>query len=330
MRCIAAWDETHDVRSFLLAPEDGGRIAFAAGQFITIRVPGPDGDPVERCYTLSSSAAGERAVSITVKKKPGGVLSGHLHAALTPGTVIEAFGPSGVFSPPAADVPYALISGGSGITPMLSAVRTAADIGLDLDAVFLHAARSPKDVIAADDLARLARRMPRLRVVPVVEAAGEGWAGETGRINADLLARVVPDLAARTVMCCGPEPFMVAMRALTADLGVPDSRYHQESFDFGDVDVEVPAEGTLYRITFAKSGKHFDCPESLTILQAARLAGVPMASSCAKGVCGTCKCMKTSGSVDMNHGGGIRDREVARGLILPCSSRPLSDIVLDR
>ena len=102
------------------------------------------------------------------------------------------------------------------------------------------------------------------------------------------------------------------------------------SADALEVEVEVPADGPLHRITFAKSGKTFDCPENLTILQAARLAGVPMPSSCAKGVCGTCKCMKTSGSVDMNHGGGIRDREVARGFILPCSSRPLSDIVLDR
>ena len=126
MRCLAAWNETHDVRSFLFAPEDGGRIAFTAGQFITIRIPGPDGEPVERCYTLSSSAAGDRTITITVKKKPGGVLSGHLHETVTPGTIVEAFGPSGIFSPPALDAPYLFLSGGSGVTPMLSAVRTAA------------------------------------------------------------------------------------------------------------------------------------------------------------------------------------------------------------
>ena len=330
MRCLAAWNETHDVRSFLFAPEDGGRIAFTAGQFITIRIPGPDGEPVERCYTLSSSAAGDRTITITVKRKPGGVLSGHLHETVTPGTIVEAFGPSGIFSPPALDAPYLFLSGGSGVTPMLSAVRTAADLGLDLDGVFLHAARSPADIIALDDLTRLARRLPKLRVIPIVETAGDGWSGECGRITPQVLTRLVPDIAERTVMCCGPAPFMAIMRATCGELGVPEGRYLEESFDFGDVDVEVPADGRLFRITFAKSGKVFDCPESLTILQAAKLAGVPMASSCAKGICGTCKCMKTSGSVDMNHGGGIRDREVARGFILPCSSRPQSDIVLDR
>lgn len=330
MRCLAAWNETHDVRSFLLAPEDGGRIFSTAGQFMTIRMPGPDGEPVERCYTISSSAASERTVTITVKRKPGGLFSGHLHTALTPGTVIEAFGPSGIFTPPRTDVPYVLMSGGSGITPMLSVVRTAADLGLDLDAVFLHAARSPSDIIAADDLARLARRLPRLRVIPIVEQADDAWSGECGRLSAEALARLVPDIAERTVMCCGPEKFMEIMHEAALGLGVAEENYLYESFDFGEVDVEVPAEGALYRIHFAKSGKSFDCPESLTILQAAKLAGVPMPSSCSKGICGTCKCLKKEGSVTMHHGGGIRDREVARGFILPCSSRPQSDIVLDR
>ncbi|WP_226576884.1 hybrid-cluster NAD(P)-dependent oxidoreductase [Acuticoccus sediminis] len=330
MRCLAAWDETHDVRSFLLAPEDGGRIAYSPGQFITIRVPGPDGELVERCYTLSSSAAGERTATITVKRKEGGVLSGHLHATLTPGTVIEAFGPSGQFGPTKADDKYLLLSAGSGVTPMLSMVRTAVDLGIDLDAVFIHAARTESDIIAAHDLAALARRLPHLRIVTVASRANGAWDGERGRIDAHALARLVPDLAQRTVLCCGPEGFMKAMHEAALALGVPDSRYLEESFDFGEVDVDVPADGRLFRITFAKSGKSFDCPGNLTILQAAKLAGIPMASSCAKGVCGTCKCLKTSGSVDMNHGGGIRDREVARGFILPCSSRPQTDIVLDR
>ncbi|UOM34991.1 hybrid-cluster NAD(P)-dependent oxidoreductase [Acuticoccus sp. I52.16.1] len=330
MRCLAAWDETHDVRSFLLAPEDGGRIAYSPGQFITLRVPGPDGEPVERCYTLSSSAAGERTATITVKKKPGGVLSGHLHATLTPGTSIEVFGPSGQFGPAAVDEKYLLLSAGSGVTPMLSVIRTAADLGIDLDATFLHAARTEHDLIARDDLAAFARRLPRLRLLTVASRANGTWAGERGRLDTGVLGRLVSDLASRTVLCCGPEGFMAAMREACLALGVAPNRYFEESFDFGEVEVEVPADGPLHRITFAKSGKTFDCPENLTILQAARLAGVPMPSSCAKGVCGTCKCMKTSGSVDMNHGGGIRDREVARGFILPCSSRPLSDIVLDR
>lgn len=330
MRCLAAWDETHDVRSFLLAPEDGGRIAYTPGQFITMRVPGPDGEPVERCYTLSSSAAGERTATITVKKKPGGVLSGHLHETLIPGAVIEAFGPSGQFGPMGRDEKYLLLSAGSGVTPMLSVVRTAADLGIDLDAVFIHAAKTADDIIAQQDLAALSRRLPRLRTVTVASRANGSWDGERGRLDASALGRLVSDLASRTVLCCGPEGFMTGMRQACLALGVPEKRYLEESFDFGEVDVEVPADGPLHRITFAKSGRAFDCPENLTILQAAKLAGIPMPSSCAKGVCGTCKCMKTAGSVNMHHGGGIRDREVARGFILPCSSRPQTDIVLDR
>src|SRR5690606_5907300 len=76
--CRAAWDETRDVRTFILAPAGGGRIAFAAGQFLTLRAR-IDGAVVERCYTISSSAAVGETVAITVKRKPGGRLSGHLH-----------------------------------------------------------------------------------------------------------------------------------------------------------------------------------------------------------------------------------------------------------
>lgn len=329
LRCLAAWNETHDVRSFLLAPEDGGRFAFMPGQFITIRVT--DGDEVlERCYTLSSSAIGERTITITVKRKEGGRVSGLLHDTLKVGDIVEAFGPSGRFGPNRPDEKYLLLSAGSGVTPMLSVVRTAVDLGIDLDAAFIHSARTPSDVIAHADLIALAMRLPGLRLVPIATRANGDWNGEHGRLDADKLHRMVPDVAERTVLCCGPDAFMAAMREACAALGVPDERYLEESFDFGDVDVEVPADGPLHRITFAKSGKSFDCPANLTILQAAKLAGVPMASSCAKGICGTCKCLKLAGSVTMHHGGGIRDREVARGFILPCSSRPETDVTLDR
>lgn len=332
MRCLAAWDETADVRSFLLAPEDGLRLSYEPGQFLTVRIP-VEGEPelLERCYTLSSSAAGERSAVITVKRKAGGRGSGVLHETLRPGTTVEAFGPAGRFGPSGTlAARYLLLSAGSGVTPMLSVVRTAADLGLDLDAVFVHGARTPADVIARDDLVALSRRLPRLRLVPVASRPDAAWAGEHGRLDADKLARLVPDLADRTVLCCGPEPFMAAMREACLAAGVPAERYTEESFDFGAIDVEVPADGPLRRITFAKSGREFDCPANLTILQAAKLAGVPMASSCTRGVCGTCKCLKLSGSVTMSHGGGIRDREVARGFILPCSSRPDTDVTLDR
>lgn len=338
LSCLATWKETHDVRTFLLAPADGSRIRFEAGQFMTFRfgaLVGKAPEALERSYTISSSAARERAITITVKKKFGGAVSGILHDKLIPGASIAAYGPSGRFSPSQySGTRLCLLSGGVGVTPMLSTVRTAADLGIDLDAVFVHAARTPRDIIAAAELQFLARSLPKLRVLMVPTKPYKRWSGPSGLIDASRLNALVPDLASREVMCCGPAPFMAAMRAACLSAGVPETGYGEESFDFSIAanEPEPVAElgGPSRLITFAKTGRSFECPSGFTILQAARRAGIPMAASCAKGICGTCKCRKVSGQVIMDHGGGIRDREVARGLILPCSSYAETDIVLDR
>ena len=330
--CRATWDETHDVRTFLLVPESGAGIAFDPGQFLTFRME-IDGEIAERCYTLSSSSATPGAVTITVKWKEAGRFSRYLYDAVGPGDVIEAFGPSGQFGPitHAADK-YLLLSAGSGITPMMSIVRTAADYGIDFDACFINASRTPNDVVFGDVLPLLQRRLPRLRLFFTTSRSGFDWAGERGRLDGSMLSRLVPDIAERMVLCCGPESFMADMRVAVMERGVTEARYAQESFDFGDVEnFEAPAAGgRLRRVTFAKSGRSFTCAEDATILAAAKAAGIPMASSCARGICGTCKCIKLSGDVAMHHNGGIRQREIDRGFVLPCSSKPLSDIVLDR
>lgn len=331
MRCLAVRHEAQGVKSFVLAPENGGRVVFEPGQFMTFRLPMAD-KLVERCYTLASSAAGGRTVEITVKRKPGGTLSSELHDNLRVGGVVEAYGPAGRFGPAGLVAEkYLLLSAGSGVTPMLSVVRTAADLGIDLDAAFIQAAREPCDLIAIDECAALARRLPQLRTVSVLTAPGAGWAGPAGRLDHGKLCSLVPDLTDRAVLCCGPEGFMAAMRDACMRAGLPEDRYLEESFDFGVMeDAVANGAGPVRQITFAKSGRTFDCPDGLTILQAAKAAGIPIASSCARGICGTCKSVKLAGDVVIDHGGGIRDREVARGFILPCSSRPLSDIVLDR
>jgi 3-phenylpropionate/trans-cinnamate dioxygenase ferredoxin reductase subunit len=125
---------------------------------------------------------------------------------------------------------------------------------------------------------------------------------------------------------------MTTMRAAAIDLGVPQDRYSEESFVFGEGDEAGSADSTDpgHRVTFARSGKSFDCPPGTTILSAAKAAGLAMPSSCAKGMCGTCKSFKVSGKVSMGAQSALRQREVDRGFILPCCSKPDSDVVIDR
>lgn len=326
--CKAVWDETHDVRTFLLAPVDGARIAYTPGQYMTFRVTDKDGATIERCYTIASSAARDGLIEITVKRQNDGSGSAFLHDQLHVGKTIEAFGPSGQFCPVAdAETRYALIAAGSGVTPMLSILRTAADRGIKLDAVFIHVARTYEDAIAAEEIPQLQRRLPNL-VYSILPSQGV----DKFRLTGDALLRMVPDLADRAVLCCGPTSFMDMVWQTAQTAGVPIENYMQESFDFASgLDFEeVSEDAPLRRITFTKSGITFDCPEGVNILRAAKDAGVAMPSSCSKGECGTCKTFKHSGEVNMQNEGGIRQREIDRGFILPCVSRPLTDIILDR
>ncbi len=345
--CVQVIDETHDVRTFVLRLQDGARsFRYRPGQFVTLALD-IDGERLHRCYTLSSSPTRPDTLAITVKRVPGGRVSNWLHAHLRPGSRLSLTGPAGQFCFPAGPVAVPArgqlyLSACSGVTPLMSMSRAWADLGLDADVQFIHAARTPQDVVFADELAVLARRLPRWRATVVCEGRGAtpGYSGLLGRLSLPLLRAQVPDLLDREVWCCGPAPFMAAVRAMLADAGFDMSRYHEESFSFeapaasapepAAVPVASAAEPAPSFVITLKRGERFECAPDETVLAAARRAGLRWLFSCASGVCGTCRTRRLSGEVQMSQGGGLRPREVAQGWMLPCCSRPLGDLELDR
>lgn len=229
---------------------------------------------------------------------------------------------------------YLLLSGGSGITPTLSTLRTFADLAETTDVVVVHHARTPADLIERPELEAPALTHGGVRVVWVVDQPDASWRGPTGLMSAGQLAELVPDLGGREVFCCGPTGYMGASRAAFEALGGESARWHEESFVLTEPsEVEEPAAagaaGAAYRIRLQHSGRDLECAPDETVLDAVRAAGVRLTSSCAQGMCGTCKSTLVSGEVDMNHAGGIRPREVAAGKFLPCCSKPLGDLVID-
>ncbi len=337
--CCQRRQETDDVATFVFRAQRPVLFRFVPGQFITLELE-IDGETVNRCYTISSAPTRPDTLSITVKRVPGGKVSNWLHDRLQPGMSLRVLGPAGEFCAdlhPAAK--YLFLSGGSGVTPLMSMSRSTHDRGEDSDIVFVHSARTPRDIIFRRELGVLAASRPGFRTAFVCERRGDeaDWAAPTGYLDLPLLARIAPDFAEREIFCCGPEPYMAAVRALLAEAGFDMRRYHEESFNFAvadeaDAPVEVPAgeaaEG--HAVEFAQSGVTVRCAPGQSLLEAARAAGLRMPSSCAKGVCGTCKSRLVSGQVDMKHGGGIRQREIDQGLILPCCSTPLTDLIVDR
>jgi len=350
--CTAVGDVTHDVKNFVFEPEGEQVFDFEAGQFLTL-VLDIEGHPVNRCYTISSPPTRPHRLAITVKRVVGGTVSNWVHDTIVPGSKVTALAPLGAFTlsgPPVEK--YLFLSAGSGITPLMSMLRTLYDLGSDADVVFLHSARTPSDIVFRSELAAIEMLMGNLRVVHVCEAdyPSERWGGMRGRLSPTMLHTLVPDLLERTVLNCGPVPYMDAVRRILGELGHDPANYHEESFTFDDpatpgaasppagvaydeIAVATPPAGDdgvpTYAVQFTRSGRSITCRADENLLDAALAAGVRLPSSCTQGMCGTCKIAKISGQVEMTHNGGIRPREVVAGKILACCSKPLSDLSLD-
>lgn len=331
--CRQVQNITADVKTFVLEPAEPRVFRHDPGQHLTVTLD-IDGDQLDRCYTIASPPSRPQVAAITVKRVPRGVVSNWLHDHLAPGDTLRARGPFGAFSMtrhPATK--YLFLSGGSGITPMMSMIRTLHDLAHPTDVIFVHSARTPDDIIFRKELDLIAATSQNIRIVNVCEDDGptERWGGPRGRLSLAMLRGISPDILEREVFTCGPAGYMNAARLLLTEAGLPEERYHQESFA---IDVPAPRASTMddsgaCTVEFARTGRVIDCAAGTTILDAAALSGLSLPSSCGQGMCGTCKTTLLKGSVDMHHNGGIRPREIAANKILLCCARPRENLVVD-
>ncbi len=331
--CQGIRQETPDAKSCTFARPGNLPLSFEAGQFLNLTFS-INGERVTRSYSMSSTAANPGRVAITVKRVPGGRASNWLFDHMRVGDRVTAEGPLGAFTATDVDGPIAFLSAGSGITPIASMIRSHIDLCEDRDIAVLHFARTSEDMIFAAEFAHWARALPRARIIPVVTQPSRmsGWTGPVGRISEELVAALVPDIGTRTIFSCGPGGFMERVRTIVSALGIPKDRLVEEYFTASALPDEgsITSSGQVFDIQFAKSGKTVSCPAEMTVLQSAQAAKINLPTSCGQGVCGTCRVKIVSGTVDMHHGGGIKQREINQGYILACCSKPTSGLVIDR
>jgi glycine betaine catabolism B len=341
LECISATVEAPDVMTFAFKSDKPGWFRYLPGQFVTLELPvGPE--PVMRTYTLSSSPSRPFSVAVTVKAQKSSIGTRWMFDNLKPGMTLKAFGALGDFT--FVRYPgekYLFISAGSGVTPMMSMTRWMADCAPASDVAFVSCARRPDDLLFRGELEVLSTYMPNMALGFIVEGhePRHGWHGLRGRVDGTKLALLAPDFLERTVFCCGPEPFMRGVREVLKAAGFDMSRYHEESFqpanapDPAELAVRAGAAGAppaeVATVSFTMSGKKGTCKPGQTILQTARASGVRIGAACEGGLCGTCRVMKLSGDVDMQHNGGILDDEIAEGYILACCSRPIGDVQIE-
>lgn len=324
--CKAVVGETHDSKTFVFEDEKNRSFDFKPGQYVTFRFQ-IDGQPHVRAYSISSTPTRPHNIQVTIKRSPGGLVSNHLNDHFRPGDRVEIADISGDFN--WIDIPCdkpLFLSGGSGITPVMSMLQYITDLTLPTEAVFIHFARTPRDVIFRDQLEFMHKRFDNVTVHLVVASSDDdSFHGETGQISAELIRRLVPDHAERAVFMCGPEGFMQAARAVAAE--IPFAGLHQESF--GERITLPEATTTGGEIFFSLSGVHGNCAEGETLLQAALNAGVWIKSSCQQGICGSCKVRLTQGQVEARDMGGLQSDEAAQGYVLACCSWPRGAIAVD-
>lgn len=339
LECAMVVPETSDTATFTFRAPSGAYFDYRPGQFLTLDLPVPGGN-VQRTYTISSSPSRPLSISITVKAQMDSIGTRWMLDHLRPGMRIRAYGPSGIFSFVNHEAPkYLFISAGSGITPMMSMTTWAWDSGEMPDIVFVHAGRAPSEIIFRQRLEGMADRVPGLQLRFTIEEDDpfRTWHGYRGRLTQIMLGLMAPDYLEREVFCCGPEPFMQAVRDMLIALGYDMDKYHQESFgapikteaDAPVLDDVVLDDAASAQIVFATSGITAKCHETDTVLAVAKASGLNIPSGCTFGLCGTCKIRKISGEVHMVHNGGISDEDIEDGYILACCSHPMGAIEVE-
>ncbi len=342
LECVSVVPEMDNTASFSFRAPSGALFSYEPGQFLTLEIPAPDqpGGVVHRTYTISSSPSRPRSLTITAKAQPDSIGTRWMLDNLQPGAKLKALGPAGLFTNTGSQASkFLFISAGSGITPMMSMTTCMWDEGHDMDIVFINCAKRPSEIIFRQQLERMASRSPGLDLKFVVEEPDpfNPWTGYQGMFNQLMLGLMAPDYLEREVYCCGPEPFMQAVRDALAGLGFDMGNYHQESFgapietaeEKPDLDDVVLNEAALAELHFTASDVTHKCAETDTVLGAAKAAGLNIPSGCTFGVCGTCKVKKTGGDVHMVHNGGISEDDIEAGYILACCSNPIGKVEIE-
>ena len=283
--------ETPDVKTFVLAPSAAWP-GHRAGQYVPVDVE-IDGVHVRRCYSISSasSAPGAARLAITVKRVPGGRVSSFLHDHVRPGFVIGLGVPAGDFVLGAqAPGKLLLLSGGSGVTPVMSLLRELSARDTVGDVVFLHAARSAADVIFRGELCALEARHPGLRVI----FRRDDDPAVSGPLDEASLRALVPDFAARDTFLCGPPGMMSAVERIWAGAGAL-GRLRSERFVAARP--AAVAGGAPVSLRLSRSGRSVVAGAG-TVLEQLEVAGERPAYGCRMGICQTCRCLKRSGTVE--------------------------------
>jgi 3-ketosteroid 9alpha-monooxygenase subunit B len=322
VRVAKVVQETGDACSLVL---DTG-FEYRPGQFVTVRIPSDLCGSVARCYSLCTSPlAGERP-AITVKRTEGGYASNWILDHVVAGTVLDVLPPAGTFCPDSLEGDFLLFAAGSGITPVMSILKSALAAGRGR-VVLVYANRDEGSVIFGSLLRRLVFDSDgRLVVVHWLDSL-------LGVPSAAALAALARPYVSFDAFICGPDPYLAAVREALGRLGVPGARVHVERFlslaenPFEVAPVVVGGTAATLSVTLDGATTLLPWPAGTRMLDVLIEAGLDAPYSCRQGICGACACQLTGGEVEMAHNEVLEPADLADGYILACQAVSLTPSV---
>ena len=314
---------------------------FVHGQHVNVRAT-IDGAEVRRSYSICA-APSEQRLRILIKRQTGGVFSSWAQN-LQAGDRLDVMPPAGLFHTPldpAAQRRYLAIAAGSGITPVLSIVKTTLAAEPRSEFTLFYGNRASSSILFREELADLKDvYLTRFSLVHVMSREQQDLELLNGRLTPemvhDLLRHWGPLEAMDAVFLCGPHGMNRDLAAALQSWGYDRDRTKLEQFAVSRQGaprprVEAPAAAGLCQATLIVDGRHHTIPVvrgSETILDAGLRAGLDLRYSCKSGVCATCRAKLESGEVDMDGNFALEDYEIARGYILTCQSYPVTEQVV--
>jgi 3-ketosteroid 9alpha-monooxygenase subunit B len=326
LRVDAVIPETSDACSvvFAVPPELAAAFAYQPGQFLTLRVPSDRDGSVARCYSLCSSPFTGDKHAVTVKRTPDGYASHWIADNVKPGMTLDVLPPAGTFTPTALDGDFLLLAAGSGITPVISILKSALASGRGR-IVLVYANRDENSIIFGTQLRDLAASAgSRLLVVHWLDSV-------QGTPTSEGLQPLLRPFAGYQIFACGPDPYLTVVKDAAAAVGVPPRGVRVERFlSLQDNPFEAPvpvADGALpamLSVTLDGQTRSLPWAAGARMLDVLIDAELDPPYSCREGICGACACQLVSGEVEMAHNEVLEDADLAEGLILACQSVALT------
>ena len=333
--------------SFDVPPELQSVFGFSQGQYLTLRTT-VDGQDLRRSYSICAGVD-DGQLRVGVRKVNGGVFSNWIHSHLKHGDTLQVMAPQGRFFIPtdaAAQRHYVGIAGGSGITPILSIMKTVLAREPLSRFTLLYGNRLLQSTMFKEELEDLKNRyMTRLVLHHIFSEEHTDAPLNHGRMSrdklGDFLRTVLPSNQIDHVFVCGPFLMNDEAEAALLAAGVPQERIHIERFGLApSTDGAKPVDAVVHQsapgdaaqaiIRIVRDGLHRDIPftkNQASILDAAASAGLEVPYSCTSGVCGTCRAKVVEGEVRMERNFALEKKEVEAGFVLTCQAHPLTERV---